>query len=340
MGEQINTRKTEHIQLSLNDSSVDRRQSGYDSIRLIHRALPELSLEEIDPSVTFLGKRLAFPLIISSMTGGDSTLMKTINQNLAVAAERCGIGLAVGSQRITYTAANAEPAFQLRQFAPTTLILSNLGAVQLNYGFDTAMCRKLVESIGADGLFLHLNPLQEAIQPEGDTDFSNLAAKIKTIQDALPFPVLVKEVGCGMSPADVERLAACGIRHIDLSGRGGTSWSRIESFRSDDNRELGLKFQDWGLTTVESLKLNKKFSEKINFIAGGGLRSGIDLAKSVLLGAKVGSCALPFLQAATESSDKVIDRINQLKKEFVTTMFLLGARNIQQLRDNADSYIV
>lgn len=339
MDELINNRKTEHINITLNDSEVDRRQSGYESVRLIHRALPQIDLAQIDPSTTFLDKKISFPLIISSMTGGDDALVRKINKNLAIAAEACQIGLAVGSQRIMFSNPESVDSFQLREYAPTIPLLGNIGAVQFNYGFGIKECKEAVDLIGADCLFLHLNPLQEAVQPEGDTNFSNIAEKIGVIQKEVPFPILVKEVGCGMSPADVELLYSQGIRYIDLSGRGGTSWSRIESFRGDENRDLGILFQDWGLTTVESLRLNSQFNEKINFIAGGGLRSGIDIAKSVLLGAKMGSCALPFLKAATDSPEKVIEVIHQFKREFVTTMFLLGVETVNELRDNRNSLI-
>ncbi len=340
MDEQINNRKTEHINIVLNDSDVDRHQSDYDSIRLIHRALPQLDLDQIDPSTTFLGKKISFPFLISSMTGGEDALVQRINRNLAIAAEECQVALAVGSQRVMFSNPKAVSSFQLRNLAPTIPICGNIGAVQLNYGFGAKECKEAVEMIGADGLFLHLNPLQEAVQPEGDTNFSNISEKIGTLQKELPFPILVKEVGTGMSPADVSLLYNEGIKYIDVSGRGGTSWSRIESFRGKKNRSLGIAFQDWGLTTAESLRLNSHFSEKINFIAGGGLRSGIELAKSVLLGAKIGSSALPFLKAATESAESVIEVINQFKREFVTTMFLLGAENVEALEKNRNSLML
>ncbi len=335
MSDLINSRKTEHIKMSLEDQLTDRRQSGFDHVKLIHRALPEINLKDVDPSVEFLGKKLSFPFLISSITGGSSELVKEINRNLAIAAERCQVAMSVGSQRVMFSDLEAESSFQLRKYAPTTVLIGNIGAVQLNYGFGEQHCQKAVDVIKADGLFLHLNPLQEAVQPEGDTNFSGLIGKIADLQKTLSFPLLIKEVGCGICPADVKILRKAGIQHIDLSGSGGTSWSRIESHRCKEDNTLGITFQDWGISTVDSLLINRPAAEKITFIAGGGLRSGIDLAKSIILGARIGSTALPLLQAATESAEKVIAIIEQFRHEFSTAMFLLGAENVNQLHLNS-----
>ena len=247
-------RKDDHIAQCLKDPAVDRNQSGFDQIRLIHRALPELDFDQVDTSITFLGKKLSFPFMLSSMTGGTSRETITINQNLAKAAEECKVALAVGSQRVMFEDKNAEKSFRLREFAPSVPLIANLDAVQLNCGFGLKECQKAAEVLDADALFLHLNPLQEVIQKGGDRNFENLSDKIKSIRAKLEVPLMIKETGCGFSKADYQLLINCGIRYIDVAGRGGTSWSRIEHLCSKDDSSLGLDFQDRGLTTAESLQ--------------------------------------------------------------------------------------
>lgn len=333
LGSQLtNDRKLEHIRAIEHDPDTDRNGRHFDRIRLTHRALPELSPGQIDTSVEFLGKRLSFPLLISSMTGGDHELIKTINRNLALAAEATGVAMAVGSQRVMFTHPAARESFELRQYAPSTVLLGNVGAVQLNYGFTADQCRAAVATLDADGLYLHLNPLQEAIQPEGDTDFSNLSARIATVVSELDVPVLFKEVGSGLSPADIESGLNAGIRWFDLAGTGGTSWSRIEYHRNADPADqLGLCFQDWGISTPEALRLAERYQNSASFIASGGLRDGIDMVKSVILGASLCGMAAPFLKPAMESAEAVIQVIEQLRREFTTAMFLLGTPDVNSL---------
>ncbi|BBB27206.1 type 2 isopentenyl-diphosphate Delta-isomerase [Amphritea japonica] len=332
MSDQTNDRKIEHIRAIENDPLTDRDGRYFDQIRLSHRALPDLALDEIDTSVEFLGKKLSFPLLISSMTGGDHTLIKTINRNLAEAAERTGVALAVGSQRVMFTQSSARESFELRQYAPSTVLLGNIGAVQLNYGFSLQQCQEAVDLLGADGLYLHLNPLQEAVQPEGDTDFSGLQAKIKAISAGLSVPVLLKEVGAGLSPLDIESGILAGIKWFDLAGCGGTSWSRIEHHRGvNSGDDLGLCFQDWGIPTPEALKLAQPYQNSAGFIASGGLRDGIDMVKSVILGASLCGMAAPFLKPAMDSADSVVQVIEQRRREFTTAMFLLGMPDVNSL---------
>ncbi|MCV6612345.1 MAG: type 2 isopentenyl-diphosphate Delta-isomerase [Amphritea sp.] len=333
LGSQLtNDRKLEHIRAIENDPQTDREGRYFDRIRLMHRALPELSPEQIDTSIEFLGKKLSFPLLISSMTGGDHELINTINRNLALAAEATGVAMAVGSQRVMFTHPAARESFDLRQYAPDTVLLGNVGAVQLNYGFTIEQCRKAVKVLDADGLYLHLNPLQEAIQPEGDTDFSNLSEKITAVVAGLDVPVLFKEVGSGLSPADIETGLKSGIHWFDLAGTGGTSWSRIEYHRTADPADqLGLCFQDWGIPTPEALRLAEPYQNSASFIASGGLRDGIDMVKSVILGASLCGMAAPFLKPAMESAEAVIQVIEQLRREFTTAMFLLGAADVNSL---------
>ena len=328
---QTNDRKIQHIQAILDDPQTDRDARYFDQIRLTHRALPEIDFSDIDPTTTFLNKPLSFPLLISSMTGGDHQLVRTINRNLAIAAERCGVALAVGSQRVMFTEPESQSSFQLREYAPTALLIGNVGAVQLNYGFDVNQCQKAVDLLQADALYLHLNPLQEAIQPEGDLNFSGLVDKISSVVQQLTVPVLLKEVGSGLSVSDIEKAHAVGVQYFDVAGTGGTSWSRIEHHRraSDD---LGLVFQDWGIPTPVALEQASVWSNKVTLIASGGLRNGIDLAKSVILGGSLGGFATPFLKPAMESPDAVVTVIEQIKREYMTAMFLLGVQSTQALK--------
>jgi L-lactate dehydrogenase (FMN-dependent) and related alpha-hydroxy acid dehydrogenases len=204
--------------------------------------------------------------------------------------------------------------------------------VQLNYGFGIEECRKAVKVLDADALFLHLNPLQEVIQKGGDRNFEYLADKIKSIRTRLEVPLMIKETGCGLSEADYRLLINCGIRYIDVAGRGGTSWSRIEHLCNKDDSNLGLAFQDWGLTTVETLEQAKPFKNQLFLIAGGGIRSGIDLAKAMSLGASMGSAALPFLKAALESKDAVVKLIEEYREQFKVALFLTGHKNCKDER--------
>jgi len=334
MSDQTNDRKIEHIRAIENDPLTDRSHHYFDAIRLQNRALPELSLAQIDPSTRFMGKSLSFPLLISSMTGGDHELVKTINRNLAIAAEQTGVALAVGSQRVMFTSPDARESFELRQYAPTTLLLGNIGAVQLNYGVAAKQVQEAIDCLGADGVYLHLNPLQEAVQPEGDTDFSGLQQKIAELVAALDVPVLFKEVGCGLSPADIEKGLAAGVKYFDVAGAGGTSWSRIEHHRRNDGVDLGILFQDWGIPTPQALKMADPYHDRATLIASGGLRDGIDMVKSVILGASLCGMATPLLKPAMESADAVVAVIERIRREFVTAMFLLGVRDVSSLFRN------
>lgn len=336
MSKTTNDRKLRHIRTILKDPGSDRRMFYFDAIRLRHRALPELDLREISPEIEFMGKKLAFPLMISSMTGGDHALVRKINEHLARAAEECGVAMAVGSQRVMFDRIRARRSFELRRFAPSTLLFANLGAVQLNYGFGIEHCREAVAVLQADALCLHLNPLQEAVQPDGNTNFSGLAAKIGSVAQQIEKPIIVKEVGAGISAQDVELLLANGVRYIDVAGAGGTSWSRIEHFDlvRRSGADLGLVFQDWGLPTPVALEQLKPFRNKVTLIASGGIRSGLDMVKAMALGATLCGIAAPFLKPAIESTRAVIRVIQQLRMEFVTAMFLLGIRTAKELIGN------
>ncbi|WP_029935826.1 type 2 isopentenyl-diphosphate Delta-isomerase [Thiomicrospira pelophila] len=325
----ITQRKQDHIDHLLQDREIERAQSGFDAIQLNHRGLPELDFDQLDSSSALLEKPLSFPLLISSMTGGGSDNLVNINRHLAQAAESQQVALAVGSQRAMIQDPNARKSFELRQYAPTIPILANLGAVQLNTGFGVDEARAAVDVVQADALILHLNPLQELIQPEGDRNFAGLADKIHQLAQNLPVPIVLKEVGCGLSPADIQLGLEAGIRYFDLAGRGGTSWSRIEAHRAQS--DLGMLFQDWGITTPQALQLARPYQDQAKFFASGGIRNGIDMVKSVIMGGCVCGLAAPFLTPAIESAQAVEQKIQQLKQEFQVAQFLVGAANIKSL---------
>ena len=328
----IQQRKVDHLKIVLGEEGIDRKGAGFDQIRLMHRALPDVDLEQIDPSIVWMGKKLSFPLLISSMTGGSGTEMAQINQNLAAAANAEGVAFAVGSQRVFLEDEAAAQSFALRQFAPDTLLFANVGAVQLNYGVRVSDCQRVVDLLEADALFLHLNPLQEAIQPHGDTQFSNLWKKIAEVVDGVDVPVIVKEVGAGVSQQDVEQLLDAGVQFVDVAGSGGTSWSLVEAHRSED-RSLGECFADWGISTPDALRLLNPYRSQLKLIASGGIRSGVDMVKSLVLGASLCGVAAPFLEPACESVDAVRAVIQRFKREFLVALFLLGAKGVEDVEN-------
>ncbi len=326
----IGQRKLDHIHHLVNDPLVDRQGGYFDAFRLLHNALPECDLSDVDMRCEFLGKPLSAPLLISSMTGGDHPELLAINRRLAEAAEHCGVALAVGSQRIQFENDAAAQSFNLRQFAPNVPLIANLGAVQLNYQLNATHAQAAINQLDADGLYLHLNPLQEAIQPEGDTNFANLWQKISDCQQHLNRPILLKEVGSGLSPDLIRQGLAQGITYFDVAGSGGTSWSRIEQLRSAGN-PIGLTFQDWGLPTPWILQQCRPIAPQAQLIASGGLRNGVDVVKSLVLGARIAGMAAPFLQPAMESTQAVIDRIEQVKQEIRISLFLMGKPSLKDV---------
>jgi len=332
-------RKIQHIAIIRKDRDTDRQKMYFDEIRLTHRALPEIALDEVDPSVTFLGRNLSFPLLISCMTGGTHDTVRKINRRLAEAAEAERVAMGVGSQRVMFTSAGARDSFSIRDSAPSIPLLANLGAVQLNKGFGLAEARAAVSIMNADALVFHLNPLQEAVQPEGDTDFHGLAAKIGVVARSLkPIPIIAKEVGAGISVADAKLLMKNGVRILDVAGSGGTSWSRIEHYRHQNpaHHQSGILFQDWGIPTPLALQSIRAAVPSATLIASGGIRSGLDMAKSVILGASMAGLAKPFLDAAMKSTGEVRAVIQRLRREFTTAMFLLGVATIADLKGRGD----
>ena len=325
-------RKAEHIRLSL-DRAIQLDARDFDRLAFVHKALPEIDLAEIDLSTEFLGKPIDAPLLISCMTGGTGSA-RQINRNLARAAESARIVLGVGSQRKALEDPDTAATFEVRRDAPTAAVLGNLGAVQLNYGMGVAECRAAVEMVGADALALHLNPLQEAIQPEGQCNFKNLLPKIGEVVRELGVPVIAKEIGCGLSGEVGQALIDQGVRVLDTAGLGGTSWARIEAARADDV-PLGELFAGWGVPTPESIRQLAALREntpELTIIGSGGIRSGLDVAKAIALGADLVGLAQPFLQPALESAQAVGNKIQRLLGELRIAMFCVGARNLNELR--------
>ncbi|HVT58839.1 MAG TPA: type 2 isopentenyl-diphosphate Delta-isomerase [Thermoanaerobaculia bacterium] len=321
-------RKAEHLSLAL-ERRMQLGANFFDDYYFGHEALPEIDFASIDVSVEFLGRRLAAPLLISCMTGGTEAAGR-INRNLAAGAERTRIAVGVGSQRKALEDPAKADTFQIRGVAPSVPLLANLGAVQLNYGVGLPECLRAVEMIGADALVLHLNPLQEAIQPEGQRNFAGLLPKMGAIARELPVPVIAKEIGCGLSAATARTLAGQGIRILDTAGVGGTSWARIEGERAGD-LELGEVFAGWGIPTPLSIQELRAVGG-LTVIASGGVRNGIDAAKAFALGADLVGMAFPFLQAANESPDRVVEKVEKIVQELKISMFCLGVKTVAELR--------
>ena len=321
-------RKAEHIELALKPD-VQSTFSYFDKYVFEHEALPELDFEEIDTRSSFLGKQIGAPILISSMTGGTSSA-RDINLHLAQASEARKIPFALGSQRKAIEDRSQISTFEVRHVAPSIPILANLGAVQLNYGFGLSECEEAVQMVGADALIFHLNPLQEVLQPEGQTNFANLIPQLGEVAKQLSVPVIIKEIGCGISKKIASKLKKRGITIIDVAGSGGTSWARIETHRSG-NYNLGDLYADWGIPTPLSIKLVQSVPG-LTVIGSGGIRSGLDIAKSIALGADLAGLASPFLGAAMESTEAVIDVIDRLVYELKIAMFCTGSHTIAELQ--------
>ena len=319
-------RKKEHLELCLDSKAIlSPTGSGLGSYTFVHNALPDLDIDEIDTETTFLGKRLKAPLLISSMTGGFS-LARTVNRNLAAAAQELGLAMGVGSQRVAIEEPSAAESFQVREVAPDILLLANLGAVQLNYGYGLDQCRRAVEMIGADALILHLNVLQEAVQPEGNRNFSGLTAKIAAICRELEVAVVAKEVGSGISAEVAVRLARAGVKAIDVAGKGGTSWYAVEASRAAKaGQPVDVSFADWGIPTDQSLIAVREVLPEMTLVASGGIRSGLDMAKAIALGADMAALGQPLLAPALESAEKVVQSLRSIIYEIKVAMLCVGA---------------
>jgi isopentenyl-diphosphate delta-isomerase len=326
-------RKADHIRVNLEEDVQSHLTTGLEKIHFEHNALPELNLSDVDTSLELFGKFLKAPILISSMTGGTERA-EEINLNLARGAQSEGVAMGLGSIRAAVEDDSLAKTFQVRRVAPDVLLFANLGAVQLNYGYTVDECRRAVEMVGADALYLHFNALQEALQPEGDTHFADLLKKIELVCRDLEVPVLAKEVGWGISGAVARKLVSAGIAGIDVAGAGGTSWSQVEMYRAQNKRQARLAgaFVDWGIPTAIALRQVRGVLPKIPLVASGGLRSGIDIAKCIALGADLGGMASPFLKAADVSAEAVAAVIQDTRFEVRACMFATGSRDIPALR--------
>jgi isopentenyl-diphosphate delta-isomerase len=329
------SRKADHLRICLEKKvrSPDVK-TGLERYRFVHQALPEIDLADVDLRGGLFGKALRAPLLVASMTGGTPAA-RAINRRLALAAAELGLGMGVGSQR----AAIEEPAwadtYRVRDVAPDILLLANLGAVQLNRSYTVDHCLRAVEMIEADALVLHLNPLQEALQPGGDTCFGGLLHKIEIVCRSLSVPVVVKEVGAGLSAEVARQLADAGVSALDVAGAGGTAWSEVERLRAPDlyHDRVAAQFADWGIPTAESLCMVRACALGLPLIASGGIVSGVDVAKCIALGADVVSTAFPLLRPALVSAQAVVDELTVILQGLRVAMFCIGASDLRSLQD-------
>ncbi len=328
----ISRRKSQHIKIILDNDVSSNLTTGLEDYAFTHCALPEFDLDEVDTHISFLNKKCAFPLIISSMTGGTEEA-RNINITLARVANKMGIAMGVGSQRAMINNANLQDTFDVRKYAPDSPLLANLGAVQLNYGYGVEECKKAVESISADGLIFHLNPLQEVLQPEGNTRWSNLRAKIRTVVQNLGYPVIIKEVGWGVSAELVKDLFEMGVYAVDVAGAGGTSWSQVEMYRQNDPglQQVASSFRNWGIPTAQAVVQAVQAAPQKCIIASGGLKNGIELAKCIGIGAWMGGMAGILIKAAARSEDMLYQKIREIQMEMQISMFCAGIRDLESL---------
>jgi len=330
-------RKADHIRINLEeDVSAKGVASGFDDWRFVHRALPEIDLDQVDLTGRLLDHTLRAPLLISCMTGGTEQA-RVINERLARVAQERGLAMGLGSCRVLLERPEVLPTFDVRPLAPDIVLLANLGAVQLNRGVTASDCRRLLDMLRADILVLHLNPLQEALQPEGDTCFADLLPKISTLCSTLQAPVIVKEVGWGIAADLVCDLLDAGVAAVDVAGAGGTSWSEVERHRISDplRRRVAAAFAGWGIPTADAVMRARAAAPHAVLIASGGVRSGIDAAKAIALGADTVGIAGPLLRAAAHSDEDLADGVDVILEELRLAMFCTGAATVGELRSVA-----
>lgn len=331
----INQRKTEHIDLCLQENVEGvNKTTGLEGISFIHNALPEINFNEISIESSFLNKKIKAPFLVSSMTGG-SDLAANINHNLAKAAEDKGWAIGLGSTRALLESDAHKDSFMIRKSAQTVPLIANLGAVQLNYGYGVEEVKQIIDATGADSLVLHLNSLQEVIQDGGDLNFAELLPKIEKICREIDQPIGIKEVGFGIDGHVAKKLKEVGIAYIDVAGAGGTSWSQVEKLRSKDplKKAAAEAFNSWGLPTKDCIVSVKKHVEGVPIIASGGMKTGLDAAKAITIGADMVGYARQLLEAATESVDAVILEMDRIELELKIAMFGIGVKNIAELQN-------
>lgn len=336
MAEETRKRKADHIRICLNEKAQARKATtGFEDIHFVNKALPEINKQKIDLTTYVFGHKFNAPLIVGAMTGGTEEAEK-INATIAQAVEKLHLGMGVGSQRAAMEDKKLEKTFAIaRKKAPTAFLIANIGGVQLTHGFGLKEVKKAVEMIDADAVAIHLNALQEAVQPEGQTNFEGVLAKIGEIAGELDKPVIVKETGSGIAAEEAKKLEAAGVKGIDVGGAGGTSFAAVEYYRANGQensvqRVLGEVFWDWGIPTALSIAEITQ-TVKIPVIGSGGVRDGTDAAKALALGASLASISQPVLQAADKSAEETENMLSLLIEELRNVMFLVGAENVQQL---------
>lgn len=332
----LEQRKNHHLDIVLDEAvGSEGPARGLGRHTLEYDALPEIDLEDVDVSTELLGERLAAPILVGAMTGGTQRAGE-INRRLARAAARVGVGMALGSQRAMIVKPELTETFVVKDVAPDLpLLFGNVGAVQLNYGVDADQVRAALDAVGADALNLHLNPLQEAVQPEGDTDFSGLLPKIASLCEALDRPVLLKEVGGGLSRRTARKIWSLPVAGVETAGTGGTSWAKVESFRApagSAQEAVGRRLAGFGVPTAESIRICREALPERVVIGSGGVRTGMDVAVALALGADAAAMAGPLLAAATESEDEAVRLLETLIYELRVICFCTGARDIAELR--------
>ena len=335
----IKQRKRDGIEIPLNNDVQAKTTSTYlEYVKLIHNALPELDYDEIDISTTFLKRKFSAPLIIDSMTGGAPEAAR-INGRLGELAEKYGFAMGLGSQRAGLESKELAETYSIaRKNAPSAFLIANIGGAQLAKGLSIDNIKKIIDMIQADALVIHLNPLQELIQPEGEPKYKGVFSKISEISGALDVPVIVKEVGAGISKEVAVKLEVSGVSAINVAGAGGTSWAGVEKLRAEASNNdlkihLGEIFWDWGIPTAASL-IEVKKTVKVPIIASGGLRNGMEMAKCIVLGASMCAMAYPFLLKAAESKEQLFNFADTVIAELKSTMFLIGAMNLSVLKSS------
>ena len=334
----IENRKRRHIDVCLTEAvEYETVTTGLERYRLPYNALTQTDLGSVDLTTEFLGCRLRAPVLIGSMTGG-AELSGTINRNLAAAAQQRGIGMMLGSQRIMLDNGKAAGSFKVRDIAPDVLLIGNIGLAQL----DKPMLADLVTAldvVGANALAVHTNPLQEAMQRQGDTDFSGSIARLRDVATSIGYPVMLKEVGHGIGAAAAAELVDCPIAAVDVAGAGGTSWARVEQFvRYREVRYPALA--EWGIPTAQALLEVRRTLPDVAIVASGGIRTGMDAAKALAMGADAVAVARPLLAPAIESPAAVVDWLDRFIEELLTCLHGCGAANLAGLRRRGVSEIV